>query len=457
MNHDRVRLPGSLRSWLSRWLATLTFLAIGFICSFIYIAISIHIDMRQSRLLDEEIKVVQRLFSEYAENLDTRQLQHSLNDFFYGHTDFALILQRNGGTEKYGGSTWDSDARQYHRYREFPLRPPGTTQPPVHAQLQLNTSGDEALKDTLAWTLGLSTLAGALAAFCIGHWLSRKALAPIGLLVEQASNLHPQRIGDRLDGTQQAKEIRPLVAQFNHVLQRVEDVYTQMIGFNADVAHELRTPLATLTGETELALSSKLDAESLRDVLGSNLEELQRLTSIVRDMLFLSQADQGTRARASWCDSLCQACEEVVCYHEAAALEAGVHVSIHGDASALIDRSLFQRAISNLLSNAIRYAHIDTVVRVDILQPTECEVSIQITNEGRQIDPRTLHRFFSRFYRVDGARSNPHNHYGLGLAIVDAIAKMHGGRGHVFSNGKLITVGFTLTVDVEKPQESGQA
>ncbi|WP_459694373.1 histidine kinase dimerization/phospho-acceptor domain-containing protein, partial [Achromobacter xylosoxidans] len=94
-------------------------------------------------------------------------------------------------------------------------------------------------------------------------------------------------IGERLDESQQAEEIRPLVHQFNAVLQRLERAYVQMEGFNADVAHELRTPLATLIGETELALSGKRPEAVLRDILGSNLEELQRLSGIVNDMLFL--------------------------------------------------------------------------------------------------------------------------------------------------------------------------
>src|SRR5690606_28819727 len=138
-----------------------------------------------------------------------------------------------------------------------------------------------------------------------------------------------------------------LVVQFNAVLQRLESAYVQMEGFNADVAHELRTPLATLVGETEVALAAKRPKSVLYDILGSNLEELQRMTAIVNDMLFLSQAGRRVRIRSGRALSLGGLIKEVLDYHDAEAMEAGVTLKLEGDMAAWVDRSLFQRAISN--------------------------------------------------------------------------------------------------------------
>ena len=107
-----------------------------------------------------------------------------------------------------------------------------------------------------------------------------------------------------------------------------------MEGFNADVAHEMRTPLATLIGQTELALSGRRSEAVLRDVMGSNLEELQRLSGMVNDMLFLSQADRGAQARGVWVDRLSEVLGEVAEYHEAEAQERGLTLAVSGEAAA---------------------------------------------------------------------------------------------------------------------------
>jgi two-component system heavy metal sensor histidine kinase CusS len=119
----------------------------------------------------------------------------------------------------------------------------------------LDSSADARLLKQLAWALLASALAGAVVVSAGGAWLVRRALLPVRDLARQAAALSPDRVGQPLDGSAQAQELQPLVAQFNALLVRLNDAYQQLEGFNANVAHELRTPLATLIGETELALS----------------------------------------------------------------------------------------------------------------------------------------------------------------------------------------------------------
>lgn len=131
-------------------------------------------------------------------------------------------------------------------------------------------------------------------------WLVRRGLAPLHSLVEQTRQLGAQDLSrdwqKRLDDSNQPQELRPLIAQFNALLERLAVAYRQMEAFNADVAHELNTPLTTLISSCELALRKPRDAEELRDILASNLEDLQRMAGIVADMLFLSHADRGQSA-----------------------------------------------------------------------------------------------------------------------------------------------------------------
>jgi two-component system heavy metal sensor histidine kinase CusS len=231
-------------------------------------------------------------------------------------------------------------------------------------------------------------------------------------------------------------------------MQRLERAYAQLEAFNADVAHELRTPLANLIGETELALARERSPEALRDTLASNLEEVQRLAAMVNDMLFLAQADRGAQARRGEPVSLAALARQVVEFHEAPLEEAGLALRIEGDATVPVDEALFKRALSNLLGNATRFAEHGSVVVVRIsaeLAQTPEQVQVVVQNRGPSIAPQLLPRLFDRFFRGDDSRCCPtEQHHGLGLAIVAAIARMHAGRTLAESDAGLTRVGFTL-------------
>ena len=218
-----------------------------------------------------------------------------------------------------------------------------------------------------------------------------------------------------------------------------------MEGFNADVAHELRTPLANLVGETEFALTAKRSTDEIYDILGSNLEELQRMTAIINDMLLLSNADRGAKARYVHMSDLHELVSEVSDYHEAEALDASITFKITGHAIAKVDRSLIQRAVSNLISNAVRYSDKNSEVLIEISSEKDSFIKISVRNQGIAIDENDLTRLFDRFYRSDSSRTDNANHHGLGLAIVSAIARMHGGQPFVESlHGKTL-IGFTIS------------
>jgi len=230
-------------------------------------------------------------------------------------------------------------------------------------------------------------------------------------------------------------------------LARLDGAYAQLQGFNADVAHERCTPLATLIGTSEMALRKGRSNSELIDVVGSNLEELRRLAGIVQDMLFLSQADRGSQARRTITRSLATELLSVTEYHEAAIAAAGLTLSLDGDAAGAFDLPLLKRAVSNLLSNATRYAERGSRLVVSLAQPSAtCQVHIAVTNSGPPIPPQELPRIFDRFYRVDKSRTEAAANHGLGLSIVAAIARMHGGSVFARSSDRETTVGMQLPV-----------
>lgn len=312
-------------------------------------------------------------------------------------------------------------------------------------RLVLDCSKDAETGRRMAILLIASVIAGAALVGWGTFWRVRSSLHPLMDIAGQTKAIDARRLGQRLTLCEPVEELQPLIDQFNGLMHRVERTYVQLEGFNADVAHELRTPLATLIGQTELALSRERTAEELNETLVSNLEELQRMAAIVNDMLFLAQADRGVKARRGAPVSLAGLVHQVVEFHEAAIEESGLRVTIEGDVSLPVDEPLIKRALSNLLGNAVRYAEKGSSIKVHIGRESTDAVRLWVENTGPSIEPDHLPRLFDRFFRADSARSEPDRpHHGLGLSIVAAIARMHDGYPTAESGGGQTRVGFSL-------------
>jgi two-component system, OmpR family, heavy metal sensor histidine kinase CusS len=298
--------------------------------------------------------------------------------------------------------------------------------------------------------LAAMTLLAAVGARWAARDTVRRGLAPLDQLGQQLAGIEPSTLGGRLNLAQPVGELQPWIDHFNALLTRLEQAYRQLENFNADVAHELRTPLNNLLGQTEVALSRPRTAAQLHETLASNLEELQRLGGLVQDMLFLSRADRGAQARREMPLSLAQLAREVVEFHEAAIDERGLRVALFGDARLAVDAGLLRRAISNLLSNAARHATPQTVVEIRIAVPDAsgsmpgAGATLAVVNRGTGIAPEHLPRIFDRFFRADPSRQASDVNHGLGLAIVAAIARMHGGVPIAQSAEGQTTVGLTI-------------
>ncbi|MBD9420580.1 heavy metal sensor histidine kinase [Achromobacter sp. ACM04] len=282
------------------------------------------------------------------------------------------------------------------------------------------------------------------ATLVLSAWAVRRSLSPIRRLSQQAARIQPDNLAVRLPEQGIDRELREFTHTFNGMLGRVQTAYQQMEGFNADVAHELRTPLATLISGAEVILSSPRSEQELREVLESNLEELEGLKALVNDMLFLARADGGEPAGDLQEVDVRREVARVAEYYEAALDEAGVSMTAHGAAILMANPRLLRRAIANLLSNAIRATPRGRGIDLYCITRQE-EIEIRVRNPGAPIAAEALPRIFDRFYRGDDARSRRADGHGLGLAIVRAIARMHGGNAFARCGGQGTEVGFTLS------------
>ncbi|TXT35607.1 MAG: two-component system OmpR family heavy metal sensor histidine kinase CusS [Comamonadaceae bacterium] len=294
-----------------------------------------------------------------------------------------------------------------------------------------------------AWLVAVVVVCGGLATALLGWVLARWALRPLRKLSDAARTLGPDRLTQRLDLPPKPTELFPLVQSFNAALDRMEAAFRQLETFNANVAHELRSPLATLIGATQVALLHPRSVDALQEVLSDNLEDLERLAAVVRDMLFLARADHGERADAIELLDVRVLAEETAEFFESLLAESGTKLDLHGHASLQGNTGLLQRALSNLLMNAMQYAQTGTPIQITMgIEHGQCELAV--LNQGQPIDEATRARMFDRFYRADGVRTQGSGHVGLGLAIVRAVAQMHGGSVFADSEQGVNRIGMRL-------------
>lgn len=299
----------------------------------------------------------------------------------------------------------------------------------------------ETLQVFTLWAVALVG-GGTILAALLGYYIARLGLRPMRRLSLEAQSLMPQRLSTRLQPANLPGELAEFTDSFNGALDRLERAYQQLEAFNADVAHELRTPLTNLIGQTQVTLSRERGVDELKDILYSNLEELERLRAIVNDMLFLARADRGELAQQRVEVSLAAEVERTVEFVEFLLEDVEMRVQVEGDARARIEPSLLGRAMTNLLQNAIEHSEHGSQITVQVESRGD-HARIAVRNPG-SVPQDALPRLFDRFYRADRARSGGGENHGLGLAIVKAVAAMHGGAVFASSDHGMTHIGFTV-------------
>ncbi|MBV9265713.1 MAG: heavy metal sensor histidine kinase [Acidobacteriaceae bacterium] len=291
----------------------------------------------------------------------------------------------------------------------------------------------------------------------IGYRIARQGIRPVEEMASTARRISSSNLRERLRPEGYPFELASLAATFNKMLDGLEESFERISRFSADIAHDLRTPVNNIRGEAEVALARARTVEEYRDVLGSCLEEAVRLSNLIGDLLFLARAESPLpllhRERTDVAHLLTRVRE----YYEASAADAGVLLTTTCAGEpviAAVDQSLIQRALSNLVSNAV--AH--TPSGGSIVMTAKTNVSnlhIEVSDTGIGIPADALPRVFDRFFRVDASRSQMFGGTGLGLAIVQTIALLHGGNVQIASKrGEGTRVTLSLPVSLPNMTES---
>lgn len=312
-----------------------------------------------------------------------------------------------------------------------PTAPPGL---PMQVLVALDTAHHQHFMHSLIHTLALYLLAAIVFSGVLGWWAARRGLYPLRIMKERAQHVTGQRLDQRMPVEAVPVEFADLAESLNTMLARLQSDFARLQEFSSDLAHELRTPINNLLTQTQVSLTQTRDVETYQDILASNAEEFQRLARMVSDMLLLAKTEHGIELINREPVSLDQEVLDLMDFYDAVADEKSLRMTLAGKATVDGDRLMLRRAISNLLSNAIRYSLHGSEVLIT-LRDEPGTTSMCISNEGATIAAEHLPRLFDRFYRVDKSRSHPESDgTGLGLSITRAIMVAHGGSVSVTSD-----------------------
>lgn len=301
----------------------------------------------------------------------------------------------------------------------------------------------------------LTLVVGAMLALVLGAVVSRRGLQPVRTLAQQAESIDVRRLHLRLAEADLPTELQGLAQSLNQMLARLEQGFGQLSRFSEDLAHEIRTPLSNLMGQTEHTLRKVRPLNEYEVLLGSHQEEYERLARMVDSMLFLARTEQPQASiKPKWVN-LTELTEQLGEYFEGMAEEAEMVIlneltepDVSGKPALTLagvqiwaDEDLLRRALANLLSNALRYGAKGQPIRIACVKQAQ-RLVIQVSNQGEMIPPEQRALLFERFYRCDPARANSAQTGGLGLSIVRSIMQLH--QGQVWVESDALSTRFML-------------
>jgi heavy metal sensor kinase len=262
-----------------------------------------------------------------------------------------------------------------------------------------------------------------------GYLLARRALAPIDHLASEAQRITAERLHERLKVPNERDEIGRLTGVINHTIARLESSFDQLRRFTADSSHELRTPLAVVRGIGEAAVAERRSPAEYEEAIGSMLEEIDRMSSLVDTLLRLSHGDAGTIRLSREPIDLDQLARDVAASLGILAEERNQKVVVDATSHATVsaDRLVLREAVTNVLDNAIKYGPDGSTVTMRVDRVGD-EGLLAIADEGPGVPAEHRDRIFNRFFRIDEARSRERGGAGLGLAIAKWAVEIHGGR-----------------------------
>ncbi|MFC0180560.1 heavy metal sensor histidine kinase [Thorsellia kenyensis] len=311
-------------------------------------------------------------------------------------------------------------------------------QPPLNSAIIVGLDisfHQEYLKELRYQLISLALIISFLSMIIV-HYLIKRGLIPIKAISDEIKAVQGGHLSTRISDEPYPIELKPLIASFNHLMWKLDTFFEQQARFSEDIAHELRTPMTNLITQTQIILQKERNKEEYQEALYGNLEEFERLSKMVNDMLFLANTDALDNLPDVEQINLIELVNETIDYFDA--LSEINQQKIYFDISGIMqqqtnlsgNKSMLKRAISNILSNAFKYS----IPHTDILVATKVQddkIVISFTNQiEKNLSNEQLCKLFDRFYRVDPSRNNNEGKLtsiGIGLAMTKVIINAHKG------------------------------
>jgi two-component system heavy metal sensor histidine kinase CusS len=434
---EPARKSWSLAVRLTSWYTATSFVIILASTSFLYWALVRNLDHEDDQLLAGKLQVFERLLLQRPDDLFALRQEVEWETPRQEMQIYVRIIDGQGGTlmESQGmpdvslaathAGGRDAEAADGRALRVLEQK---TTGGAHTIQVALDRTSEESLLSNYRKSLGLVLTLGVMVSALAGMHIALRGLRPLAEITQAACEIRATTLDNRLNTTGLPPELLTLAQTFNEMLDRLEESFQRLARFSADIAHELRNPVNNLRGEAEVALGKDRSPQEYREVLGSSLEELGRLASLIDSLLFLARAEDPHLQMARAATDLGDELKTVRDFFEAAATDQGIHLAVESESGLVcrLDRSLFQRALSNLLANSLAQTPVGGWIRIRAFSENK-QIVVEVADNGQGIKADDLPHVFDRFYRADAARASETGHVGLGLAIVKSIASVHGG------------------------------
>jgi len=342
------------------------------------------------------------------------------------------------------GMPFESASGDVFRIFSFLVHP--TDRAVYTMQIAVDRTSEDGLQSDYRRLLWATVVPAALLSLLVGSAIAIRGLRPIREMAEQIRQVGASRLSERVDASILPVDLQPFAVSFNDMLERLDEAFRRQARFSGDIAHELRTPLANLRAELELTLGRSRNPEEYREVAGSALEECERLSRLIDDLLFLARAETPEVAVRRQPVDLVAEISRLQELFQPVAAERGIDLTVDlpEEATAEVDRGLFQRALSNLVDNSLRHTDAGGTIRIRCRR-LDATVELEVEDSGCGIPPEHVPHVFDRLYRVDSARSHSTGGAGLGLAIVKSVVDLHDGAIELTSElGRGTRIRFTL-------------
>jgi two-component system heavy metal sensor histidine kinase CusS len=309
-------------------------------------------------------------------------------------------------------------------------------------QVAQDRSSDERVERNFAALFIIALSGGVLASVFIAVIVTKRGLRPLQEMTQSVARIGPTHLKERVTPAEWPRELRPLAIAFDDMLKRLDDSFTRLSQFSADLAHELRTPIANMLGEAQVALTRDRTAAEYRETLESTIAECERLARIVDNLLFVARVDAAREPIARKRFDARAAVEKIAAFYQTVADDHHVTINCRGEGQIYADPDLFERAVGNLLDNALRFTPENGSIQIAVSE-RDADFEVAVSDNGCGIASEHLPRVFDRFYRAESSRGS--DGAGLGLALVKSIVDLHGGSAKIESEiGRGTTVKLTF-------------